>query len=66
MFNRPDPKPTRLSCPACSGRLALDRLCTRAVLRCKSCGATYPLESFTDMMDEDWEEFYAGVPLDRM
>jgi hypothetical protein len=36
------------------------------MVRCRSCGKTYPLTHFKDMLDEDWEEFYASFPMDRL
>ena len=35
-------------------------------MRCRSCGKTYPLTDFKEMIDDDWEEFYASFPMDRL
>jgi len=36
------------------------------VVRCRSCGKTYPLAFFSEMLDEDWEAYYASFPMDRL
>jgi hypothetical protein len=35
-------------------------------LRCKSCGATHSLKLFAGQIDEDLEEEFAFVPMDRL
>jgi len=35
-------------------------------LRCGSCGATFNLIDYVNEMDEDFDEAYAHVPLDRL
>ncbi|WP_268885697.1 dual CXXC motif small (seleno)protein [Fundidesulfovibrio magnetotacticus] len=35
-------------------------------MRCRSCGRHFPLTQFADMLDEDWENYYASFPMDRL
>ncbi|MFP5220951.1 MAG: dual CXXC motif small (seleno)protein [Acidobacteriota bacterium] len=35
-------------------------------MRCRSCGRFFPLSQFKDMLDDDWEAFYASIPMDRL
>jgi hypothetical protein len=39
---------------------------TRAFLRCGSCGAQYDPARFLDEMDEEFDQAFAGMPLDRL
>jgi len=35
-------------------------------LRCGSCGASFNLTDFVEHMDDDFDEAYANVPMDRL
>ncbi|QTA90275.1 Uncharacterized protein dnm_063360 [Desulfonema magnum] len=35
-------------------------------LYCRSCNKEYPLEKFTDLMDEMFEEALANIPCNRL
>jgi hypothetical protein len=35
-------------------------------MRCRSCGREYPLEQFSDLMDDDFEQQLANVRCDRL
>jgi len=53
-------------CTRCGGSLRPGHRCTRALLRCVRCQSVYGLEDFADLIEDDWEEFYANIPVNRM
>ncbi|WP_425387484.1 dual CXXC motif small (seleno)protein [Desulfovibrio inopinatus] len=35
-------------------------------MRCRACGRQYPLSRFLDEMDDEFEDAFANVPLNRL
>lgn len=56
----------KVPCPRCGGELAAERDCRRAYLRCTFCNAQYNPSQFLDQMDEDFDEAFARMPVDRL
>jgi tRNA(Ile2) C34 agmatinyltransferase TiaS len=65
-FGSPSQKTCKSRCARCGEPLALTRSCSRAYLRCVSCGAAFNLADYLNEMDEDFDEAYANVPMDRL
>jgi len=55
-----------LVCPQCGQALTFDRTCLRAMLTCHSCGKEFDPAQFVDQLDDDFEEAYADIPINRM
>ncbi len=60
------PKTGKSKCARCGGALTLSRSCLTAYLQCPACGARYALTDFVKDMDEDFDEAYANIPMDRL
>ncbi|MGD9609515.1 MAG: dual CXXC motif small (seleno)protein [Desulfovibrionaceae bacterium] len=55
-----------LFCPDCGHLLTFTRSCVRAMFVCDGCGKSFDPSRFVDRLDEDFEEAYADVPINRM
>ncbi|MHC1712733.1 MAG: dual CXXC motif small (seleno)protein [Solidesulfovibrio sp.] len=55
-----------LTCPSCNGPLTFERTCLHAMLTCKSCRKDYDPALFVEQLDDDFEEAYANIPMNRM
>lgn len=55
-----------LACPKCGQHLVYTRSCVRAMIVCDACGASFDPAAFVAQLDDDFEEAYANVPLNRM
>jgi len=60
------PRTGKAKCSRCGGQLTLSRSCLTAFLRCPSCGTRFELADFVKDMDEDFDEAYANIPMDRL
>jgi hypothetical protein len=58
--------PKGLACPICGGALTFERTCLRAMLTCQACGKDFDPARFVDQLDDDFEEAYANIPINRM
>jgi len=56
----------KVACPRCGGELQAERDWRRAYLRCKFCSAQYHPAQFLAQMDDDFDDAFAGMPLDRL
>ncbi|MHC1790858.1 dual CXXC motif small (seleno)protein [Solidesulfovibrio sp.] len=55
-----------IACPTCGGRLTYDRTCLTVMLACQGCHGTFDPARFAADLDDDFDEAYANVPLNRM
>lgn len=55
-----------LTCPQCGQALTYGRTCLSVMLSCHACGKTFDPAAFVSDLDDDFEEAYANVPLNRM
>jgi uncharacterized protein (DUF983 family) len=55
-----------LTCPHCGRPMTYERSCLRVMLACHACGREYDPARFVAELDDDFEEAYANIPLDRM
>ncbi|WP_428564123.1 MAG: dual CXXC motif small (seleno)protein [Solidesulfovibrio sp. DCME] len=60
------PATAKAACPQCGQRLTYERSCLRIMLTCHACGREFDPARFVDELDDDFDEAYANVPLDRM
>ena len=68
-FSRITFEPTtakKLVCPTCGGGLTYDRTCLTVMLTCRGCGGSFDPARFVADLDDDFDEAYANVPLNRM
>lgn len=57
---------TGIRCPDCGHALNFNRSCTQPLIVCAGCGASFDPIRFLDQLDDDFDEVYADVPMDRM
>ena len=60
------PATAKLACPECGQALTFDRTCLRIMLSCHGCGREFDPARFAAELDDDFDEAYANVPLNRM
>ncbi|EFL50670.1 conserved hypothetical protein [Solidesulfovibrio fructosivorans JJ]] len=60
------PTEAKVTCPNCGKHLTYERSCLRIMLTCHACGKEFDPAGLVDQLDDDFDEVYANVPLDRM
>jgi len=55
-----------LTCPDCGKELTFDRTCLKAMLTCRACGREFDPARFVAELEDDFEEAYANITIDRM
>ena len=55
-----------LACPHCGRHLTYERTCLHVMLTCHGCGKEFDPSRFVDQLDDDFEEAYANIPMNRM
>lgn len=60
------PATAKATCPQCGKQLTYERTCLQIMLSCHACGKQFDPARFVEQLDDDFDEAYANVPLDRM
>lgn len=60
------PTAANVDCPHCGRSLTYERTCLRIMLTCHGCGKEFDPARFVSQLDDDFDEAYANVPLNRM
>ncbi len=60
------PTAANVDCPHCGRSLTYERTCLRIMLTCHGCGREFDPARFASQLDDDFDEAYANVPLNRM
>ena len=61
-----EPSRANVACSHCGKQLTYERTCLHIMLTCHACGKEFDPSRFVAELDDDFDEAYANVPLDRM